>query len=285
MTLLGCDSTPTEVEDYDPEPILSGFLFLGRPVEEIRLERVASLYLPFEGVDHGIANADMRIFGIGTTDTLDLEEDPSESGRYIPVAGQSLTPQALVKYRIEVTTPQNEFIWAESLMPGAVEKNGAVEILLTHSDGTEQTVSDGDTLNRTMPNLTWRWSDVDSAYGFQGLALCLTPRDSLIPLDPDWDPNDPDDELEEIDKDRAGWGIYRHDQRFVKILWWAFEFVGWYKVELLALSQSYYDYLFSQFRVEQGLINRPTTNINGGIGIFSCLSTHTMQIYMEIADI
>ncbi len=288
LTLTGCDSTPTEVEDYDPEAVLSGFLYLGRPVEEIRLERVASLYLPFEGVDHGIAGADMKIFAIGSVDTLYLVEDASESGRYVPdttIATNSMTPQALITYRIEVTTPQDEFLWAEALMPGAMEEHGPVEIILTNQDGVEFPVSDGDTLNRTMPNLTWSWSDVDSVAGFQGMALCLTPRDSLVPLDPDWDPNDPDDEIEEEDRDRIGWGIYRKDQRSIKIFWMAFPWIGWYNVEMLALSQSYYDYLFSLFRVDQGLINEPTSNINGGIGIFACVSTHSMRIYMEKAQL
>lgn len=277
----GCDNTPTEVEDYNPEPVLSAFLCNGEPVTEVFLERVAPLLDYYEFENNGITGALITISGAG--DTLHFIDDEHMRGRYIPAPGESLIPLGLVTYRIEVVTPapHNEYIWAETLVPGQIEEHGPVQINLEDEMGNVYQVQEGDTLNRMMPNMIWHWSDVDSAAGFQGIALSLADRDSLISLDPGWDPDDPDDELEDYQKQRVNYQVMRFDQRSVKIIWLAFHWEGPYRVELLAISQSYWDYLFSMMRVDQGLINNVPTNINGGTGIFAAISKFSMNIYME----
>lgn len=130
-----------------------------------------------------------------------------------------------------------------------------------------------------MPNMFWAWEDIDSAGGFQGLLRCLEDRDSLVPLDPDWDPVE--DEIEEEDRNRASWAIMRDDQRMVTIPWIAFEWEGEYSIELLAITRDYYEYLYSEFRNQQGLGLKLHSNINGGLGIFGAISRYSMTIFME----
>jgi hypothetical protein len=221
-------------------------------------------------------------------DTLHLEPDLNSRGRYIPAFGYELITSDYLLYRIDAWTnaPHNEHLWAYTYVPGRVEEHGPMTIFLVSDDLQDTTnVADGDTLNRTMNTMVWSWSDVDSIGGFQGLIVAQTPRDELIPLDPEWDPTDPDDELEESDRERAGWTFMRYDQRQITIAWIFFEWEGPQKVQFSALSSAYYDYLFSSMQAEFGTIERPDYNINGGLGIFGAYSERHINIYMEKVDI
>jgi hypothetical protein len=279
LALGGCEQTPTEVEDYQAQPVLSAFLVNGDTLREVHLERVAPLAGYYDPLRHGIVGAAITITGGGVN--LVMTDDSLEPGRYVPLEGQYLVPQSLVVYRIEAVTPApfNESLWAETCVPGRVTEHGPVEIFLEYPDGSRVPVNDGDHLNRNMPNLIWRWNEVDSAAGFQGVALALTPRDLLVPLDPDWTP---EDELEDTERNRLGWDHYRADQRQVNILWLAFQWEGPYLVELRALSPSYENYIFSLFRLQQGMISAPVSNIQGGgLGIFGAMSRYSIRVYLE----
>lgn len=273
----GCDDTPTEVEDYDPEPVLTAYICNGEEISELFLERVAPLEEYYDFSNSGIVGADIRIFEVGGSDMLEFRDDPDGPGRYIPVPGQMLIPRGSTVYRIEVVTPapHNEFIWAETTVPG---EYASVGLYLEHDDGTLEPVTDGDTLNWAMPNLHWTWSEVDAAEAYQSLILTLCDRDSLVSLDPDWEPEEDEDEE---DYDLFNWDWYRGDQRECTIFWLAFGWVGPHRVELRALSKSYSDYIFSIFRVDQGLINEPISNVQGGLGIFGALTKYTVHVYME----
>lgn len=280
MLITGCENSPSEIEDYDFEPNLSAFLVNGEPVEEIWLERMAPLLGYYDPSQTGISDADVVIFGGG--DTLHMVEDPDSlgSGRYIPAPGEQLVPRSLINYRIEIDIPGGEHLWAESQMPGIIEQ---VEIGLFNTETEEfaGVVQEGDTLTRDMPNLIFGWTDVDSARGFLGRALNLEPRESLIPLDPDWDPNDPDDEIEDEDRNRVGWTVMHESQNATILPWLYFQWEGWHRIDLAALCQGYYDYLFSYFRVQQGLINQVESNVHGGLGIFGSSSKFSINIYMQ----
>ena len=132
IIIIGCEGTPTEVADYNPEPVLSAFICNGDPVTEVFLERIAPLEGYYTTEANGIVGADMFIFEVGGVDTFYLTDDPDEHGRYIPADGDTLVPQGLALYRIEVMTPppHNEYIWAETRVPGAVDAHGPVEIVL-----------------------------------------------------------------------------------------------------------------------------------------------------------
>lgn len=279
----GCENTPTEVENYQREPILSAFLVNGKLFEEAWLERGGGMDDYYDMEYAGIDDATMMIT-YGVDDTLILIPDPNSKGRYIPSDGDSLIPQGLQTYKIEAWTkaPHSEYLWATALVPGGVEDNGPMTIFLVSDDLQDTTtVANGDTLNRTMNTMVWSWNDVDSIGGFQGIIIAQTPREDLIPLDPDWDPTDPEDSLEVSDRERAGWTFMRHDQRQITIAWIFFEWEGPQKVIFNALSQDYYDYMFSTMQSEFGTIERPEFNINGGLGIFGAYSERSLNIYME----
>ncbi len=276
--IYGCETQPTEVEKYHPQAQLTCYLFNGRPVEEAYLERVASIYVPYKNTNHGITNADIRIFGGG--DTLRLTDDPNKSGRYIPVSGQSLTPKGKTRYRIEAYIPGGEFLWAETVVPDSFTNVNIYQIM---DDGSRRTVSDGDTFTRLDPAMYWEWNSVDSAGGYCGLILALTPRDSLVELDPDSEPLDDSVNTEEYS--RAAFTVMRSDQNFITIAWLFFEWAGPHRIEIMAISQDYYDYLFTSLRVQQGLIAEPQWNVHGGIGMFSGVSSYSISIFMKRVEI
>ncbi len=274
ITFFGCENTPTEVARYDPEPVLSAYLYNGEPVKEVFLERVAPFRPGYDPRNYGIVGGNIRITGGG--DTLTLIDDPNFRGRYIPAVGDSLIPRGKVHYRIEATTPSNEFLWAETAVPDTFT---ILNIFLMDMQGQRFPVGDGDTLSRGDPLMFWEWSGCDSAGGYAGTIIAQTDRDSLVPLDPDWDAATDSVKMEE--RNRAGYTVMRDDQRRISIAWIFFMWEGPTKIELQAISKSYYDYLYSSFRIGQGMAERPLCNIHGGLGIFSGIARKSMEVYMK----
>ena len=282
----GCEDQPTEVEKYDPQPFLFAYLTNGEPIDEVFLERGTSLFEEYNVENAAISDAEIKIIelgddGIDRVDSIMFDEDYQQPGRYIPEAGAEMIPKGKTYYRIEATTPQGEFLWSETAVPDTFQM---VEVVLIDNIGNETLVEEGDTLTRNDPNMYWRW-DIDTTGGcvggFAGLIVAETPRDSLVPLDPDWDPNDPDDELEDDERGAAGWTVFRYDARWTTIAWVFFNWAGPNRIELQAISAEYYDYLFSSFRVMQGLLENPIFNVEGGYGIFAGMSKKSFLVYMK----
>lgn len=295
LLIQSCDSAPTEVAHYNPEPIVTAYLSAGDTLKAVYLERVSPLkefYTP-----RGIPGSEVKIYEVGAAgayvDSFFFEADPSNDWICKPV-DKYLIPKNMTRYRLKVRTPapHNEFLYAETFVPAPIDQNGNVEIFIPYEDGSRMTIPSipfiSDTtdttgipvLNRSMPNMAWTWHDVDSSYGFQGVLLALTQRDSLEMLDPEWGSSEADT-LEDYQRHRHGYDIYRYDQRRTDIYWIAFQWTGFHRVELRALSSSLNDYLFSMFRFQQGLIEGPTSNIYGGLGIFGAYSRYTTHIYMR----
>jgi len=275
LYLAGCESQPTEVDDYQPELLLYGFLYNGMPVSEVFLQRIAPLRGFYDPQLSGVTGAAMRIYQIGGNDTLQLTDDPAYRGRYVPAAGGLLIPVGKQRYRIEVING-SEFLEAETVIPDTFR---FVSIYLKDDAGNITPVREGDTLTRHHPNMYWEWSPCDSAGGYTGMIVALTPRDSLIRLDPEWDPAT--DSLEESERSRAGYTIMRDDQTMITIPWIFFEWEGPQRVTLLAISRDYYEYLFTTFRVQQGLIAEPQWNVRGGIGIFGGMARRSFRVVMK----
>ncbi|MFH0766364.1 MAG: DUF4249 family protein [Calditrichota bacterium] len=297
LSIFGsCEKNPTEVEKYQPQAVLSAYLCLDEPVEKVFLERVSSIYGYY--TPRGIDDAVIKIYRLNEdstkVDSFNFRQEAPGSCVY-RWTGRYLYPSARRLYRIDALTPQGEHLWAITRVPGAINpRAGSVEFYQVYPDSVHivRWVSElknsrdsarVEALDRNMPNLMVRWPDVDSAAGFEGVATALA--DTLFSLDPgtEFDPNEPVDTTDQ-NQMRVGWDFYREGQRGVDLGWILFNWEGYYRLELRALSPSYADYLFSLFRVEQGLINQPTTNINGGLGIFGALSRYRTHIYMRRAE-
>ncbi|RJP77296.1 MAG: hypothetical protein C4524_08555 [Candidatus Zixiibacteriota bacterium] len=276
LLFSGCDQKPTEVEDYEPEPVLQGYLVRGVPVDRVFLEWVAPLEGYYDRSQYGIGGASMVIFPVGAPgDTLHLVQhsDPDSAWIYQPAAGESLVPQGGMLYRLEVKQPQEGVdLWAEALVPDTFSITWLTPPIPTGVDTLGA-------LTREDSNLFLTWTGAGSAGGYNLNVTCLTPVDSLLPLDPDWDPEE--DELEPEDINLSFFWPMRYDQREMLIPWFMFIYEGWHRLDVQAISEEYYDYGMSIFRIEQGFPIQPESNVQGGLGIFAGLDSHSYWVYME----
>jgi len=266
LVLSGCESTPTEVRDYDPEPVLTAYLVRGEPVHEVYLQRVAPLQGFYRPEDYGIVGAEMVLSRVDGTDSLRFHDDPAERGHYLP-DDSTWVPQGTIRYRIEARFG-DERLWAETVVPNGFDL-----------DVLPQPV-EGDTLTRDDPNILLQWSASDSAGGYTFNIMSLADEDSLIPLDPDYDPEDADEDS----LARSGGWMMREDQRMLTIPWIMFYWTGPYRMSVMAVTKEYYDYSFAWMRIASGIEMTPPTNIHGGIGIFAGLSRHQFEFYMKPTD-
>ena len=269
LAFSGCEDNPAELEDYDPEPILTAFLFNGEPFGEIYLERVAPLYGYYQPEENGIADAQIIIFKSDPPrDTVEFAYS-GNGGIYLPIiTGTSLdTVQGITNYRIEALTPQGEFLWAETVVPDTFTLEISPYTLLNDTIPIP--------LNWSAPEINLDWTGADSAGGYIFNSTCLTPIDSLQWLDPDYDDDEIDEEPYRLLQD-----IYIESARSSVIPWFFYEFVGWHKIEFQAASTDYVEYLCSIIYAPPEGFNQQY-NVHGGLGIFSGLSSHSFYLYMQ----
>ena len=280
---IGCAESPTELEDYDPQPVLSAFLYNGEPVGDIQLQRVQSLYGYYDENTAGITDAEIILFSINppagsSADTVTFTNQGSD-GNYSP--DNPCLVQGKTVYRIEVTTGAGEFLWAETTVPDTftlfiIHPNFTLPVALTPNSGTIDTLG---IFNRDMAPLLFAWTDSDSTGGYVGNNICLTPVDELVGLDPGWEPEDLED-IEEPSRVRVD--FYLSQQTFQEYPWIAFQWEGWHRYEFMAVDKEYFDYVFSFFRTQQGVMTEPLYNVHGeGLGIFAGCCKTDFILYMQ----
>lgn len=265
IIVTGCDRQPTEVEDYTPEPVLTAFLTNGEPVNEILLQWVAPLNEYYDPREYGIRDATVSLFPVGAADTLFLIEDPDDPGRYIPPPGIQWVPASKTRYRIEALFDGDRFVWAETVIPD------------TFSVSVMPPDAIGDTLTRVDPNIALQWTGADGAGGYVLNIISLRSEDSLS--SPSCCSNlvlmaADDDSLVQS----AVW-LMREDQRAFTMPWILFRWTGLYRVDLLAATPEYYEYVYAWLRALQGEQFDMPSNVQGGLGIFAGLSRYSFEFY------
>jgi hypothetical protein len=188
---------------------------------------------------------------------------PDSHGVYIPAAGESLTPQGKVRYRIEARKPaENLYLWAETLVPDTFSMTLTPYPLVNDTIPTP--------LDWSHPPMSLNWTLPDSCNGFIISSLCLTPYDSLLPLDPQYD----------LDKEENPQviGVLSLGSNSIEIPWILFSWVGWHKIELQASGSDYLEYCQSILYTQNV---DPAFNIHGGIGMFAGLSRHRFYLYLK----
>jgi hypothetical protein len=261
----GCDRQPTEVEEYAPEPVLTAFLTSGEPVKEVFLQRVAPLDEYYDPREHGISEATVSLFPVGGADTLFLIEDHAFPGRYVPSPGSQWVPAPKSRYRLEALFDTDRLVWAETVIPD------------TFSLSVFPPDAVGDTLTRIDPNIVLQWSTADSAGGYvlniisqrSGDAPSAPlPCSNLVLMGAD------DDSLVQS----AVW-LMREDQRAFTVPWILFRWTGPYRLDLLAATSDYYEYVYAWLRALQGEQFDMPSNVQGGLGIFAGLSRCSFEFY------
>ena len=284
MTLLiitGCDPSPTEVVDYEPEAQLTAFLHTGEAVDMINLHWVGRFNQYYDRRDLGIVNASVKIFPVkdadgSTSDTTGrvcyFTDHPDSIGDYVPTS--VYIPEGMVRYRIEVRKPSDGInLWAETTSPDTfsfqIFQNGeAVDV-------------DGDTLTREMPDLFIRWTESAGAEGYQAGILATGDPDTLLPLDPNFDPTDENQVEMYEDAGYYNYTVAPDYQLSMTIAWLFFTWEGPTRIDIRACSKEYYDYYFSSL---MGGSQNPVMNVHGGVGMFGATAVNTFEVFMDRAE-
>jgi len=282
FSFIGCENNPTEVADYNPQPVLTAFIYCGQPVGNIKLIRVQSLYSYYDSANIGISGAEIILFPVNPPgsagDTVHFQYQ-SPDGIYSPLTTPII--QGKIRYRIEATTPEGEFLWAETTVPDTFTLQIGHPSLIQPLVITPNTTSIDTlgTFNRVMPTLLFQWTMPDSCGGYIGNNICLTPIDSLVALDPAWEP---EDTVDMDEPGRVNVDFYLRLQEWQEYPWISFEWEGWHRYEFMAVDKQYFDYVFSFFRTEQGVMTEPVYNVFGdGLGVFAGCCKNEFMLYME----
>lgn len=268
FALIGCESQPTEVEDYTNEPILTAFLYNGEPVDTVYFERVAPVYGYYDPAEYGIPGADIIICPVADPLTEFRFTDPDSDGVYTP-DGNVLVPESGVQYSIEARKDdEGLFLWAETIVPDTFSLAMTPEPIDTIDNYPIL-----DTLTRNDPNIVLDWTDSGTYAGYVLNVICED--DSFIPLDPDYEPDDDED------SSRVAFDVVLEGTNTKTIPWIYFEWAGWHRIELLAVDEAYFDYFISVFRLQFGQVTSLDYNVQGGLGIFAGVSKRDFKVYME----
>ncbi len=266
LSISGCEDSPTEVEDYDPEPVLTCFLYNGEPVGTVYLERVGSLNSWYGPSENHIFYADIILFPVDNPsagDTLHFREvfDPDVGWIYSPMPNETLIPQSFVRYRIEARNPSEDlYVWAETTVPDT--------FTLTVSPYTLENDTIPIPLDWNDPPIRLDWTTADSAAGYVYNSLLLDPY-PWVQLDPEMWEEDPG--ILEIE-------VLNFGANAAEVPWFSFNWVGLHIVEFQAGSLEYIEYCESIYSANN---IDPISNINGGVGIFGGISRQNFYLYMQ----
>jgi hypothetical protein len=267
LMFIGCDQNPTDVEDYEPEPVLTAFLYNGEPVEEVYLERIAPLNVSYAPDRYFISGAEIMIFPVNDAtdgDTVHFVEHytPERGWMYVPVPNESLIPRGKVRYRIEARKPlENLYMWAETTVPDT--------FTLLVSPYTLEFDSIAIPLDWNDTPIRLDWTEADSAAGIVFSSVALEGYNG-IPLDPDAE--DPEDQgIQDIE-------ILNLSATGIDIPWVNFYWVGWHWIQVQAVSADGTDYMMSLFTEQE---SNPIFNIHGGLGIFAGISRQSFYVRLQ----
>ena len=283
LIVLGCENTPSEVSDYNPEPVLTAFIENGIPVEEVIVERVGRFYNYYDATQQGISDVRVTLYPVldadgSPADTAGrvcyFEEDATRDGHYIPTS--PYIPQPFVRYRVTADHDgEKVHMSAETTVPDTL----SIEV---YQHGLPVDV-EGDTMRITDSELYFRWSDSEACGGYQLGILALNDREDLVPLDPEYDPTD-EDEVEMYEKTPSyGYTIAPDYQNSIFLTWLYFTWAGPTRIDVTACSKEYYEYVFTTLSLNENEY-LPLTNVTGGIGIFGAVSQQTVTFVMEIVE-
>jgi len=291
LPIIGCDSKPSEIEDYDPDPVLSAFITNGEPVDTIYVEWVGKFHDEYIISELGITNADVILFPVSTLSGNPPVNNDTLTFHYTGIDGEyapddlSYIIEGKVRYRIEAKSPDID-IWAETTVPDtfSYEVYQGDQLVTIDPVTHELQGARGDTLTRLDDDLFYRWSESEGSDGLLLGIHALGERDEIVPLSPEYDPaSDPENEA--LAEMVENWPLFIYMpapdyQNEVTLSWLYMLWTGPTKIMLDACSEDYYLYIFTNIASQETY-----SNIQGGLGIFGATAKQYMYITMERVEI
>lgn len=296
--LTGCEDDPSELEDYNPDPILTAFIQNGQPVDSVMVEWIGKFHATYDPNTLGINNADVVLYPVLDPDGSAADTSgralyfhyAGPGGKYMP-DDANFIPEPLVRYAMKVTSPDAQ-MYAETTMPDTFSTQVFQAGKLLSIDPASRMLVDGDgdtlkTFQRTDEELFFRWTEAVGTGGYLlGIHSTGNP-DSIRPLDTEYDSTDAD-QVEAWDL--VPKFVYQPApdyQNAVTLAWIYLNWTGPTDVLIEACSDDYYLYMFTSltFQMQGGGDNNIYSNVQGGRGIFGALSQQVVRFEMELAEV
>jgi hypothetical protein len=291
----GCEDDPSELEEYDPDPVLTAFLFNGQPVDTVMVEWIGTFHGHHDPTQLGISDAEVVLYPVLDADGTAADSSGNAlyfhytgpGGAYVPDVNNYI-PQAGVRYALSAVSPDME-MYAETTMPDTFSTTVFQGGNVVNIDPATREVQGarGDTLSRTDEELFFRWSDAEDAGGYLlGIHSTGDPED-IRPLDPEFDPTDEDQVEFWEEVPRFVYTPAPDYQNAVTLAWIYLNWSGPTNVMIQACSEEYYLYMFTSLTFNQGpgSDTNTYTNVQGGLGIFGALTLKEFKITMEVSEI
>ncbi|MFP4527759.1 MAG: DUF4249 family protein [Candidatus Kapaibacterium sp.] len=259
VVIYGCeDPVPT---NYKEEYVVEALLFVGEPIEDIKVLRTLPIMQEFNYDSSIVRDAVVRI--MGEDRVFELEIDTSVSGYYF--ADKSYKIKANTEYRLECVLPNGETVTGKTITPAPSEWIKPPPPMIQFPI---------DTSNFATPDSLYiEWKKMP---GYSFYALRINNLDSLeygIYLD-----NVPDDEL-----NRRVHGPPRGDRFFretatwllaptskTPVIWTIFKWFGPHEVSVMVPDYNFIEWFLQYSTGSQ--YNDLLGSIEGGKGVFGSAS-------------
>ncbi len=252
--LTGCDQSGKDV--YEEEVVLQGTMYVGHPLS-VRLTRTVPIEEAYDQSHVGVSGATVKITADEHEFTL-LEEtnNPSGAGFYsLPADSHLVTPGVHYSIRAEA---EGRVLTAQTTAAGYIQD-------LTQNQDTVMYGSDP---------LVFRWTPDTLAFGYFAVVESLNPnwRD---PQDADWASGNNGAAM--ADGNFSFWNIPWRDDSLA-VPWIMICYTGQHVVRLFTCDKAYWDYTMT-LRLGSAY-NRPISNVQGGLGIFSAGDVDTTSFVL-----
>jgi hypothetical protein len=94
-----------------------------------------------------------------------------------------------------------------------------------------------------------------------------------------------EDSVEEQDRWGFGLQLMMEEQYQYTLPWMNFNWAGSYRVDLMAIAEDYFQYVYGGLRLMQGLEIDVPSNIQGGEGVFGGLCRKSFKLTLKRIDI
>jgi hypothetical protein len=258
--LFGC-SEPSSPNDYSNQLVLNAYLFAGRPIDSVYVQRTAQILEQYTEDAVAITGATVKISLMKSADpaaietTYVLSGDPLKRGRYSSPA--TVLPKRT--YTIEIHASGYPAVTGTTTVPDTFHVMSTLpSTILWNADA---------------PALQIEWSP---SSGYSDYVASVTSLDANAPYVDDFrsknrNPDDP--------KPQQTSFFFNMPQRnSVELPWLMFRYLGRHTISVSAVDENYYDFLRQSMASEGGSLREIRYRLNGGIGVFASAAVATGSI-------
>ncbi len=258
LTLLfsGC-SEPTTSGEYRDELTVSGFLFAGRGIDSILVQRTAKIDGDWSPEQVAIRNATVIITGNGIVDTL--RYDSAQPGRYYSMRTDNIIkPQET--YLLRVMVPGYPDVTGSTTVPGPTRITNREELT--------------DTLRYNSGVRLFKWEESPL---YADYVISVRSLDMKAEKTRDDNPHDNGEDTDNYRINRTVYFFGFQGMKQTEIPWFVFRYYGRNSITFSAIDENYYDYI-KQLGMPSTDIRDIRYRLHGALGVFGSAYADTMYV-------